>query len=157
MKTILALDPASKKTGYCVMESPSKKLISYGLIASSSRSVEKRLALLFTEVTNLISKHKVDVLAMETPLGKTMYSRKTNDVLNQVRGVMMVAGFLAKLQMVYIQPIQAKKAVCHDIRHPSKENVLEAVNLLYKGNNFVDLDISDSIAVALASVPYTIV
>ena len=137
------------------MESPSRRLLIFGAMNFTNKKLETRLAKLFNAVNGLIKKHNVEFLAFEIPLGKCIHNQKTNDVLNQVKGVLSLAGALANIKILHISSARAKKTACPNVRYPSKQNVLEAVNKLYQ-ENIKDFDISDSIAVGLAAIPASI-
>jgi crossover junction endodeoxyribonuclease RuvC len=112
--TILGLDPGTAATGYGVVrrvEGPRQAvLIECGVIRTRPRDpLPARLREIYEGVVELIDRHQPDVLAVED----VFYARnvRTTVVLGHARGVVLLAGARAGIQVHEFAPATIKKAV----------------------------------------------
>ena len=87
MSNILALDLSTKRTGWSTIVDGKYK---YGVIASASNDVEKRIGIMRDSVIKIIDEYKIDTVIMEEvrPDG---YNNRTGKVLNWLQGCVTVA------------------------------------------------------------------
>lgn len=111
---VLGLDPGTAATGYGVVrrvEGPRQAvLIECGVIRTRPRDpLPERLREIYEGVVELIDRHRPDVLAVED----VFYARnvRTTIVLGHARGVILLAGARAGIQVHEFSPAVIKKAV----------------------------------------------
>jgi crossover junction endodeoxyribonuclease RuvC len=110
---VLGIDPGTAVTGYGVVEPSSERpgqLIECGVIRTNSRDdTSHRLESLHSGVRDLIEHHEPTVLAVESVFyGKNV---KTTIALGQVRGVVLLAGAQAGIEVAEFPPATVKKFV----------------------------------------------
>jgi crossover junction endodeoxyribonuclease RuvC len=109
----LGIDPGTANTGYGVVRSDRPGLVSLvecGVIRTRSREpLASRLGEIYDGVTQLIARHRPDALSVED----VFYSRnvRTTVVLGHARGVILLAGYQAGLEIHEFPPAEIKKAV----------------------------------------------
>ena len=89
MEKVLALDLSTKRSGWAYYEAPDSK-VQYGVIASSSENVEKRIGVMRDGIINLLKKLDIKTIVVEEvrPDG---YNNHTGKVLTWLQGVIVVA------------------------------------------------------------------
>lgn len=89
MEKVLALDLSTKRSGWAYYEAPNSK-VQYGVIASSSADVEKRIGVMRDRIIDLLKKLDVKTIVVEEvrPDG---YNNHTGKVLTWLQGVIAVA------------------------------------------------------------------
>ena len=110
---VLGIDPGTAVTGYGVVEPANGRpgrLIECGVIRTNARDqMSDRLDSLFEGVTELIERHRPATLAVESSFhGKNV---RTTMVLGQARGVILLAGARAGLEIVEFPPAQVKQSI----------------------------------------------
>ena len=112
--TVLGIDPGSAATGYGVarkVDGPRRAvLIECGVIRTRPRDpLATRLLAIYNGVVELIERHRPDVLAVED----VFYARnvRTTVVLGHARGVILLAGARAGVEIHEFPPATIKKAV----------------------------------------------
>lgn len=127
---VLGIDPGIAVTGYGIVEEKSRKLvlIGWGTINNSSQvSFSQRLGQLFQRVNDLIKDYKPEALSVEEPfLAKNPHMALR---IGQARGVAILAGINAGLEVADYTPLQVKQAVVGYGR-AEKEQVQEMVKIL---------------------------
>ena len=109
----LGIDPGTANTGYGVVRNDRRgqaTLVECGVIRPRPRDpLPSRLAEIYDGVTQLIARHRPDVLSVED----VFYARnvRTTVVLGHARGVILLAGQQAKLEIHEFPPAAIKKAV----------------------------------------------
>ena len=109
----LGIDPGTANTGYGIVRGDRPglvKLVECGVIRTRPRDpLPARLAEIYDGVTQLIGRHRPDVLSVED----VFYSRnvRTTVVLGHARGVILLAGQQAGLEIHEFPPAEIKKAV----------------------------------------------
>lgn len=112
--TVLGIDPGTAATGYGVVrkvDGPRRAvLIECGVIRTRPRDpLATRLLAIYDGVVELIERHRPDVLAVED----VFYARnvRTTVVLGHARGVILLAGARAGVEIHEFPPATIKKAV----------------------------------------------
>ena len=112
--TVLGIDPGTAATGYGVVrkvDGPRRAvLIECGVIRTRPRDpLATRLLAIYNGVVELIERHRPDVLAVED----VFYARnvRTTVVLGHARGVILLAGARAGVEIHEFPPATIKKAV----------------------------------------------
>ncbi|RJO62030.1 crossover junction endodeoxyribonuclease RuvC [candidate division WS5 bacterium] len=110
---ILGIDPGTATTGYGVIESENGdiKEVSHGCILTKSQEeLEKRLDIIFDELTKLIKEFKPDMIAVEELFFAS--NAKTAISVGHARGVILLACSKAKVPVYEYTPLQVKQAIC---------------------------------------------
>jgi crossover junction endodeoxyribonuclease RuvC len=110
---VLGIDPGTAVTGYGVVEPANGRpgrLVECGIIRTNTRDkMWNRLDALYAGVTGLIERHRPDALAVESIFyGKNV---RTTVVLGQARGVILLAGARAGLEIREFPPAQVKQSI----------------------------------------------
>src|SRR5205823_8625087 len=109
---VLGIDPGTANTGYGVVRGDKAGLVSLvecGVIRTRPRDpLPARLGEIYDGVTQLIARHRPDALSVED----VFYSRnvRTTVVLGHARGIILLAGHQAKLDVYEFPPAEIKKA-----------------------------------------------
>jgi crossover junction endodeoxyribonuclease RuvC len=109
----LGIDPGTAATGYGVVRRDDRgltQLVECGVIRTRARDpLPARLREIFEGVQELVARHRPDVLAVES----IFYAKnvRTTVTLGHARGVILLAGELAHLQVHEFPPAEIKKAV----------------------------------------------
>lgn len=110
---ILGIDPGIGRTGWGVIEvikSSSFKVESFGCIETPvGMDVEKRLQVLYEEISRIITEEKPNSLAIEDLFFNT--NAKTALVVGQARGIVLLAASQNNLPLGVYTPLQVKIAV----------------------------------------------
>ena len=110
---VLGIDPGTATTGYGVVSGDGSRppvLIECGIIRTRPRDpLAERLREIHDGVTELIERHKPNALAVED----VFYAKnvRTTVVLGHARGVVLLAGAQAKIDVHEYPPAEIKKAV----------------------------------------------
>jgi len=110
---VLGIDPGTATTGYGVVRSEKPGfpvLVECGVIRTRARDpLPARLHEIYEGVRELIARHHPDVLAVED----VFYAKnvRTTVTLGHARGVILLAGQLAGLEIDEFPPAEIKKAV----------------------------------------------
>ena len=110
---VLGIDPGTAVTGYGVVEPANGRpgrLVECGVIRTNTREkMWQRLDSLYQGVSELIERHRPDALAVESIFyGKNV---RTTVVLGQARGVILLAGAQAGIDIVEFPPAQVKQSI----------------------------------------------
>lgn len=108
---ILALDQASKTTGYAIFEN--SKLIDYGSFTVQDKVIPKRLVKIRNRVNELIDKHNIDKVILEDiQMQETVNGRKASSVdeINNVQTFKILAEVLG-----VIVELLEEKSIPYDI------------------------------------------
>ena len=110
---VLGIDPGTAATGYGVVKGEGSgpvALVECGVIRTRARDpLASRLHEIHAGVTELIARHRPDMLAVED----VFYAKnvRTTVVLGHARGVILLAGAEAALEVHELPPAEIKKAV----------------------------------------------
>ena len=152
---VLGIDPGTAATGYGIVTDHSGEprgslsLVECGVIRTAPRDgLSVRLCGLYDEVRAIIARHKPDVMAIED----VFYAKnvRTTVVLGHARGVVLLAGRKAGVDIHEIPPAEIKKAVV-GTGAATKEQVQFMLTRLLKLKSVPQpSDAADGVAAALA-------
>ncbi|MBX7171606.1 MAG: crossover junction endodeoxyribonuclease RuvC [Pyrinomonadaceae bacterium] len=147
---VLGIDPGSETLGWGVVEGSGLKynLVDYGTVKSSPKEkFSKRLLKIFDGVADVIWKHQPDVLSIEEAFYATNVSVALK--LGQVRGVVMLAGEKAGIEIAEYAPRLIKQTVV-GYGNAEKHQVQEMVRLLLRMKTAPQPhDAADALAIAI--------
>ncbi len=112
---VLGIDPGTATVGYGVVERPRDtgrvlRLVECGIIRTGARdSLSRRLQIIHEGLTELLERHRPDVLAVEGIFYAT--NVRTTVVLGHARGVILLAGAEAGVAVTEYSPALVKKTV----------------------------------------------
>ena len=110
---VLGIDPGTATTGYGVVSGDGSRpptLVECGVIRTKSRdALPERLLEIHAGVAELIARHRPHVIVVED----VFYAKnvRTTVVLGHARGVVLLAGAQAKIDVHEFPPAEIKKAV----------------------------------------------
>lgn len=147
---VLGIDPGSETLGWGIVEGTGLKysLVDYGTVKSSPKeSFSKRLLKIFDGVADVIWKHQPDVLSIEEAFYATNVSVALK--LGQVRGVVMLAGEKAGIEIAEYAPRLVKQTVA-GYGNAEKHQVQEMIRVLLKMKTVPKPhDAADALAIAI--------
>ncbi len=148
---ILGIDPGLNITGYGLIqiaEVPVPQLFMYGCVRTKAKQpLAERLFKIHTEIKDLITEHKPDVLVMED----IFYAKniKTAITMGHVRGAVMVAAMDRGISVVEYSPREIKLSVTGN-GGASKDQVNFMVQRILKvAEPITPADASDALAAAI--------
>ena len=149
---VLGIDPGTATTGYGVVKGEGSgpiALLECGVIRTRPRDpLPLRLREIFDGVAELIARHRPEALAVED----VFYAKnvRTTVVLGHARGVILLAGAQAALEVHELPPAEIKKAVV-GTGSATKEQVQFMLTRLLRLKSVPHpSDASDGVAAALA-------
>jgi len=110
---VLGIDPGTAVLGYGVVDGEpgrAARLVECGILTASPRyPLPARLRVLYEGVSSLIGRHAPGALAVES----AFYGRnvRTAVVLSHARGVILLAGELARVELAEYSPAAIKKTI----------------------------------------------
>jgi crossover junction endodeoxyribonuclease RuvC len=149
---VLGIDPGTAVTGYGVVsgDGPARmQLVECGVIRTPARDpLPSRLFEIHAGVTELIARHRPDMLAVED----VFYARnvRTTIVLGHARGVILLAGAQHGLPIHEFPPAEIKKAVAGTGSATKEQVQFMMMRLLRLKTVPAPSDAADGIAAALA-------
>ncbi|HTJ23734.1 MAG TPA: crossover junction endodeoxyribonuclease RuvC [Gemmatimonadaceae bacterium] len=152
---VLGIDPGTASTGYGVVKGDGLgglvSLVECGVIRTRPRDpLPVRLNEIFEGVVELIARHRPDALSVED----VFYAKnvRTTVVLGHARGVVLLAGQQAGIEIHEIPPAEIKKAVV-GTGAATKEQVQFMLTRLLKLKSVPQpSDAADGVAAALAAL-----
>jgi crossover junction endodeoxyribonuclease RuvC len=147
---IIGIDPGSHVCGYGILQLENNRIVAAGcdvIKIDSTLDLAERLALIYSEIDQIIDKYKPDIAAVETIFyGKNIKSAFT---LGHARGAILLALAQRKIKIVEYSPREVKKSVVGN-GNASKEQVEYMVKKILK----IDIkpktqDATDALANAL--------
>ena len=127
---ILGIDPGIAIVGWGVLEYTASKfkVLGYGSIQTpSTMATEDRLCAVYRELKDIILKYKPEHMAIEELFWNT--NQKTGIRVSEARGVILLCGRMAGLEIHEYTPLQVKQAVVGYGR-AEKKQVISMVTLL---------------------------
>ena len=109
---ILGIDPGFAIVGFGMVEYADNKFktIEYGQITSPAKTpINKRIKMIYDDVTYLMDKHKPDAMAIESLFFNT--NQKTAINVAMARGALMLAAENHEIEISEYTPLQVKQAV----------------------------------------------
>lgn len=154
---ILGVDPGSIRTGYGAIETDGRRhrLIEMGVLAPPARaSLAERLHALHQGVSGVIRRLGPDLLAVEDLFHAV--NVRSALVLGHVRGVVVLAGAEAGLEVAAFPPATVKAHVTGYGRAEKAQVALVVSRLLALGRDEPPGDATDALAVALCGAHITL-
>jgi crossover junction endodeoxyribonuclease RuvC len=147
---VLGIDPGSETLGWGVVEGSGLKyqLIDYGTVKSSPKEAfPKRLLKIYDGVEAVIKEFQPDVISVEEAFYAT--NVKVALKLGQVRGVVLLLGEQAKLEIAEYAPRLIKQTVV-GYGNAEKHQVQEMVRVLLRMQKAPEPhDAADALAIAI--------
>ena len=149
---VLGIDPGTAVTGYGIVRKEGRNpltLVECGVIRTRPRDdLPHRLAEIHDGVSELIRRHKPAVLSIED----IFYARnvRTTVVLGHARGVILLAGVEARLEIHEFPPAEIKKAVAGTGAATKLQIQFMVTRLLRLKSAPQPTDAADGVAAALA-------
>lgn len=146
---VLALDPSTKCTGWCVMDAG--KIINSGIIKASSIDVLTRIEKMIEEIYNIYTEYKPEVLIIEDVLPEDMKNIKTSKALFYLQAAIQLKFHKEKVGLQFVTASHWRK-ICGIntgrgiLRNELKSKDMEFVLKTY--NTTVDDDQADAICIA---------
>ena len=150
--TVLGIDPGTAVTGYGIVRKEGRNpltLVECGVIRTRPRdALPQRLAEIHDGVVELIRRHKPSILSIED----VFYARnvRTTVVLGHARGVILLAGAHAGLEIHEYPPSEIKKAVAGTGAATKLQIQFMVMRLLRLKSAPQPSDAADGVAAALA-------
>lgn len=149
---VLGVDPGTQVTGYGVVsgsDPASTMLLECGVIRTQSRDpLPSRLKEIFDGISELLSRHRPDVLSIED----VFYARnvRTTVTLGHARGVILLAGQQAGVRVHEMSPAEIKKSVVGSGAATKEQVQFMLTRLLRLKSVPKPSDAADGVAAALA-------
>jgi len=147
---ILGVDPGSVRTGYGVIDTDGRRhrLLEKGVLKPSPRaSLPERLRQIHDGLAGLIARHAPDVLAVEDVFHAV--NARSALVLGHVRGVVLLAGAEAGLEVRALPPATVKEQVTGYGRADKVQVAFMVSRHLALSDEAEAGDAADALAVAL--------
>ncbi|MBU1202581.1 crossover junction endodeoxyribonuclease RuvC [Patescibacteria group bacterium] len=151
-KIILGLDPGIADTGFGVISKNGNQLkfLTTGSIQTDKRKkLPERLDDIYKEVSKLIKKYKPDIIAVE----KLYFAKNAKTALDvgQARGVLMLAIYQNKREILEFTPLQVKQAVCSNGSASKQQVGLMVKTILSLSAVPRSDDAADALAIAICA------
>jgi crossover junction endodeoxyribonuclease RuvC len=152
---VLGIDPGTACTGYGVVKGDgglgtgAVSLVECGVIRTKARDpLPSRLHEIYEGVAELLERHRPDALSVED----VFYAKnvRTTVVLGHARGVVLLAGQQAKVDIHEIPPAEIKKAIVGRGAATKDQVQFMLTRLLRLKNAPEPSDAADGVAAALA-------
>lgn len=147
---IIGIDPGIATTGYGIIDSDGNKssMLTFGCVKTSPELLApERLEKVYNELTEILLSYKPDVMAVE----KLFFARNSNSAMQvgEARGVALLTGRLAGLDVFEYTPLQVKQSVVGYGR-ADKAQVQQMVKILLALTKIPRPDdAADALAIAL--------
>jgi crossover junction endodeoxyribonuclease RuvC len=149
---VLGIDPGTASTGYGVVKGDGLGLVSLvecGVIRTRAREpLASRLLEIYDGVAELLSRHRPSALVVED----VFYAKnvRTTVVLGHARGVVLLAGQQAQVDIFELPPAEIKKAVVGTGAATKEQVQFMLTRLLRLKSMPQPTDAADGVAAALA-------
>jgi crossover junction endodeoxyribonuclease RuvC len=149
---VLGIDPGTATTGYGVVQGDGHgpvSLVECGVIRTKARDpLAARLDEIYEGVMELLTRHRPDTLSVED----VFYAKnvRTTVVLGHARGVVLLAGKKAGVEIREIPPAEIKKAVVGTGAATKEQVQFMLTKLLRLKSAPQPADAADGVAAALA-------
>ena len=150
---ILGIDPGSRTTGFGLIENQANRLryIDSGNIRVSGDSLPQRLGRIFSEIENVIQKHRPQQMSIEN----VIMARNPDSALKlgQARGAAICAAYQAGLEIAEYAPREIKQAIVGS-GAANKEQVQHMVKRLLGIRQQLQADEADGLAIAICHAQF---
>jgi crossover junction endodeoxyribonuclease RuvC len=144
---ILGIDPGLENTGWAVMDGV-EKLVECGVILTSiKQSSADRLGKIYSELEEIIKKHKVTEMAIET----LFFAKNAKSAISvsEAIGVIKLSGVKNKIEVAEYTPLQVKMALVGYGRAEKEQVETMVRSCLGRDEPITPSHASDAVAVAL--------
>ena len=153
---VLGIDPGTANTGYGVVRGDgaiigSVSLVECGVIRTNARQdLATRLRDIYEGVVEVIERHKPDALCVED----VFYAKnvRTTVVLGHARGVVLLAGRRANLEIRELPPAEIKKAIAGNGAATKEQVQFMLTRMLRLKSAPQPSDAADGVAAAIAGL-----
>jgi len=149
---VLGVDPGTAVTGYGLVRQGTRlEALEYGVIRTSSNlSLSERLLVIHEELTGVLGRHRVDLVAVE----QVFFSRNVRTALavGQARGVVLLTAAAAGVPVSEYTPLEVKDAVTGYGRADKRQVQAMVRSLLGLPSVPRPDDAADALAVAICGV-----
>ncbi len=146
---ILGVDPGTRFLGIGIVEGRSSGLLYIWhevLNLDNVKDNKEKLVKVFNKITDLIKHYDIDTISLEKAyIGKDYHA---SELLNQVRGVILLSAGLSKIPVFEYPPAKVKKIVTGDGR-AEKSVVAKILELTFSMNFESRYDATDALALAV--------
>ena len=145
---VLGVDPGTHRTGFGVIrrDGPRLRGLDAGVIeADRDAPLEARLLTMHAGLAAVIARHAPDCMAVEDVFSKHVRSAL---VLGQARGVVLLAGAQAKLEVTSYPPAVVKRSVAGRGQAP-KDQLARIVAAMLSLRDVPAVDATDALAIAI--------
>jgi crossover junction endodeoxyribonuclease RuvC len=145
---VLGVDPGTHRTGFGVIrrDGPRLRGLDAGVIeANRDAPLEARLLTMHAGLVAVIARHAPDCMAVEDVFSKHVRSAL---VLGQARGVVLLAGAQARLEVSSYSPALVKRSVAGRGQAP-KEQLARIVAAMLGLRDIPAVDATDALAIAI--------
>lgn len=150
---IIGIDPGTATTGYGVVKIDNKSYncVDYGVIRTpKDLEQQKRLAMINSEIGNLLDRYRPKALAIETIY--FFKNSKTAIPVSHARGVILMTTAQKNIPVYEFTPLQAKSAVVGYGR-ADKNQVQEMVKIILRLKEIPrPNDAADALAIAICCI-----
>jgi crossover junction endodeoxyribonuclease RuvC len=151
MKTVLGIDPSLRGTGLAIVEKDevngfTLKYFDVIDLHSVKRNMSDCLCAIFEHLQKAIDDHRPGGIALEQAI--YVQNVKTAQIMGAVKGVVLTAVKLKKLEVKEYPPLRVKQSISGYGR-ATKEQIARMVKVLLKLPENLPYDASDAAAVAL--------
>lgn len=150
---VLGIDPGTATTGYGVVRGDARTpvLVECGVLRTeASAPLAQRLAEIFDGITELLERHRPDVLAVEQAFHNK--NVRTTLVLGHARGVILLAGERAGVAIAEYSPAMIKKSVVGTGSATKEQVQFMTARLLRLKTAPSPADAADGVAAALTCI-----
>ena len=147
---ILGIDPGLATIGWGVIESDAyrPKAVAYGSIITPAKTdTEKRLDMIYSELSAIIREHKPEEMAVEELFWNT--NQTTGIRVAEARGVILLCGERHGLKISEYTPLQVKQSVVGYGRAEKKQVITMVTMLLNLSALPKPDDTADALAIAV--------
>ena len=145
---VLGIDPGLDRTGYAVILMPDSRIVEAGVIRSNAKlPLARRLTELTLGIEEVLSEHKVDLVAVEDLFAHYRHPR-TAILMSHARGVVLLAAARRDIEVISLLPTRVKKALTGN-GHAGKLQIQRAISATLKLSTLPEPpDVADALAIA---------
>lgn len=146
---VLGIDPGSNITGYGLVVRQDNRLIHIdngGIRPKAGLSLTERLHYIYTELKNIIAKHRPDAVAVEKIF--VAKSAASSLILGHARGAALIAAAELKIGVAEYNPTEIKLALT-GVGRATKDQIQKMVKVILSLPEVAMEDASDALAAAI--------
>lgn len=146
---VIGVDPGTIRTGWGIIERDGTRIrgLDAGVIdVGKKRDLSERLKIIYQQLCRVIEAHKPAVMAVEDIFYS--HSAKSALLLGHARGVALLAGAKAKIEVRAYPPALVKRSIAGRGQAP-KEQVARIVGAIIGWHDLPATDATDALAIAI--------